>query len=124
MDTGMLLTFHCLLTRQAEQISTIIVRTHTSWGTFVLDFLPTETIMCVRSYGVCQICPTSSAPAASADCGQLHFRATRHDSDPDSRDVSRDVSLWSFMPKIMRFRQLPSFMSNVQDTLESPPSVT
>lgn len=77
MDTGVLLTFHCLLTRQAEQISTIIVRTHTSWGTFVLDFLPTETIMCVRSYGVCQICPTSSAPAASADCGQLHFRATR-----------------------------------------------
>lgn len=47
-----------------------------------------------------------------------------HDSDPESRDVSRDVSLWLFMPKRMRFRQLPSFMSNVQDTLESPPSVT
>lgn len=51
---------------EAEQISTFTVTMDTSCGTFGSDFLPTETIMCVMSYGVCQICPSSSAPAASS----------------------------------------------------------
>lgn len=95
---------------------------NTSCGTFVSDVLPTETMMCVSSYGVCQICPSSSAPADSADCGRLRFGATQlmtqtQRAKPAGTSLSR-------RPKIMRFRQLPSLMSNGQDTWESAPSVT
>lgn len=114
--------------RWEEQISTFNVRRDISCcGTFVLDFLPTETITHVRSYGVCQICPSSSAPAASAHCGLVRFRATRllpQTQRSWTHTTAASMSLWRCRPRIKPFRQLPCLIGNVWDSLEAASSVT
>lgn len=67
------------LDKNAGQILTFYIWMASNWCICSWDFssLLGETIMCVRvSMGceVCQIWPSSSAPAASADCGCLRLR--------------------------------------------------
>lgn len=71
-----------------------------------------ETIMCVRvSMGceVCQIWPSSSAPAASADCGCLRLREARFMTQGQrgwTHTKPAHRSVWSARPRIKHVSQL------------------
>lgn len=75
---------------------------------FISPYLLWEAVMCVRvSMGceVCQICPSSSAPAASADCGRLRLRETQFMTQRRwAHKTSREV--WSIRPRRIHVGQL------------------